>query len=64
MEKQEIGRFYATTFNDIIFEHHYKIVGKDYNLLIDKLKSEGFKIKKMTYGSTDFEDMGLIHAYK
>ena len=51
-------------FNDIIFEHHSKIVGKDYNLLIDKLKSEGFKIKKMTYGSTDFEDMGLIHAYK
>ena len=41
------------------------MVGKDYNLLIKKLESEGFNIKKkIMYGGANFEDMGLIHAYK
>ena len=53
-----------SNFNEIIFEHHSKITGNDYNLLIEKLKSQNFKIIKKDYGDSDFEDMGLIHAYK
>lgn len=53
-----------SVFNDIIFEHHSKIVGKDYKLLIDKLVSYGFNIKQIEYGGSEFKDMGLIHAYK
>ena len=49
-------------FNDIIFEHHASMTGKDYNLLIDKLKKENFKIKKLLYD--EFEAVGIIHAYK
>ena len=33
-----------TMFNDIIFEHHSKQVGKDFKPLIEKLKKDGFKI--------------------
>ena len=55
-----------TMFNDIIFEHHSKQVGKDYKQLIKKLKEEGFKIN--TYdviaSSMSFEDIGIIHAFK
>lgn len=51
-------------FNEIIFEHHSKIVNKHYDILVDKLESQGFKIKKMVYGDTNFEEMGLIHAYR
>ena len=49
-------------FNEIIFEHHTKYVHKDYHLLIDKLSEEGFKIKTAT--NSDFEEIGLIYAYK
>ena len=50
-------------FNDIIFEHHAKFVGKDCNLLIEKLKKENFKID--TFLSADnFNEFGMIHAYK
>ncbi|WP_405287727.1 FkbM family methyltransferase [Methanobrevibacter sp.] len=53
-------------FNDIIFEHHSKITGKDYKLLIKTLENEGFKIN--TYpviaSKEKFEDIGIIHAFK
>lgn len=51
-------------FNDIIFEHHSKIVKKDYNNLIDKLQREGFSIKKYNVFNFKFDDIGIIHAYK
>ena len=55
-----------TMFNDIIFEHHAKIAGKDYKPLIQKLKEEGFKINTypITVSSLPFEDIGIIHAFK
>lgn len=55
-----------TMFNDIIFEHHAKIVGKDYKQLIQKLKENGFKINTypITVSNLSFEDIGIIHAYK
>lgn len=51
-------------FKDILFEHHAIIVGKKYSLLTNKLESEGFKIKKLDVFNSDFENVGLIHAYK
>ena len=51
-------------FNEIIFEHHSYIVGKDYNLLIDKLKEENFKIKTFNSTTDNFDDVGMIYAYK
>lgn len=55
-----------TMFNDIIFEHHSKQVGKDYKPLIKKLEDDGFKIDKYPVFTSklDFEDIGIIHAYK
>lgn len=53
-----------SSFKDIIFEHHTVYVKKDYNLLIDKLESQGFKIVKLTDSPANFEELGLIHAYK
>ena len=53
-----------TMFNEIIFEHHSYIVGKDYNLLIDKLKEENFKIKTFNSTTDNFDDVGMIYAYK
>lgn len=55
-----------TMFNEIIFEHHSKIAGKDYKPLIEKLKKEGFKINTYAVAASDqdFEDIGIIHAFK
>lgn len=55
-----------TMFNDIIFEHHSEITGKDYNILIDALKKQGFKINCYKVHSTkeSFEKIGIIHAFK
>lgn len=55
-----------TMFNDIIFEHHSKQVGKNHKPLIKKLKEEGFKINtyQVNTSKLDFEDIGIIHAYK
>lgn len=55
-----------TMFNDIIFEHHSKQVGKDYKVLIEKLESEGFKINTypVAVSKLKFEDIGIIHAFK
>ena len=53
-------------FQDIIFEHHSKMTGKDYNDLINKLQKEGFKINKYPAGANkeSFEEIGIIHAFK
>ena len=53
-----------SAFNDIIFEHHQILIKKDYNLLIDKLKSQGFEVEKLTETVANFEEVGLIHAYR
>lgn len=55
-----------TMFNDIIFEHHSKIVGKDYKPLIEKLKKDGFEINTYSViaSQLSFEDIGIIHAFK
>ena len=55
-----------TMFNDIIFEHHSEMVGKDYNLLIEKLKQENFKINTWPCNASNksFDKIGIIHAYK
>ena len=57
-------------FNEIIFEHHSKIANYDYNILVDELRKQGFKIKfidsiaePLEMGWT-FEDIGMIYAYK
>ena len=53
-------------FNDIIFEHHSELTGKDYKLLIHELKKQGFKINTyITHIATkSFDDVGIIHAFK
>ena len=53
-------------FQDIIFEHHSKMTGKDYHILIDKLVSQGFKINTYPAGANkkSFEEIGIIHAFK
>ena len=53
-------------FNDIIFEHHSEIVGKDHILLIEKLEKENFKINRRVTHSVGkkFDKIGIIHAYK
>lgn len=53
-------------FNDVIFEHHSQLVGKDYRPLIKILEKQGFKINtyKVNTSRAEFEDIGIIHAYK
>lgn len=53
-------------FNEIIFEHHADMVKQDSNQLIDKLKSQDFKIKTFPCNASDkpFEEIGIIYAYK
>lgn len=51
-------------FNDIILEHHSKMINRKAQCLINKLEKDGFKIKKYPSFGFDFKDMGLIHAYK
>ena len=55
-----------TMFTDIVFEHHSKIAGKDYKPLIEKLKKDGFKIDTYSVEASklEFEDIGIIHAFK
>ena len=40
-----IEKYDLSMFNEIIFEHHSKIVEKDYQVLVNQLKIQGFKIK-------------------
>ena len=55
-----------TMFNDIVFEHHSKIAGKDYRPLIEKLEKDGFKINTYPVAASklDFDDIGIIHAFR
>ena len=55
-----------TKFNEIIFEHHAFMVEQDSNHLIDKLKSQNFKIKTFPCNASakPFEEIGIIYAYK
>lgn len=55
-----------TMFNDVIFEHHSELAGKDANPLIEKLTSDGFKIDTYLCNATtkSFDKIGIIHAYK
>lgn len=51
-------------FKDILFEHHSIHTGISYEVLVEKLKEQGFKIKTKPTSYDKFEDAGLIHAYK
>ena len=52
-------------FNEIIVEHHQMFTGIDYNVLIDELKNQGFKIDKIfSWGGYNIEELGLIRAIK
>ena len=51
-------------FNEIIFEQHSMIVGKDAGILIDSLKKSGFKIEIASVFGENLDDLSLIHAYK
>ncbi len=53
-------------FNEILFEHHSEIVKKDYHILVDELKKQGFKMKfyDMEGSTLNFEQQGMIYAYK
>lgn len=56
-----------TMFNDIIFEHHAEMVGKDCKLLIEKLEKDGFKVNTFlpgSYAGGSFEKLGIIHAFR
>ena len=53
-----------TKFNEIIFEHHANKVGKNFNLIVNKLEKEGFKIKTFPVFGKDFKDIGLVYCYK
>ena len=53
-----------SNFKDVLFEHHSEFTGKDYHILIEKLESQGFKIKKYPVFNLDFEKIGIIHAFK
>lgn len=54
----------VSMFNDIFLEYHAKIVGISYNVLVNKLKEQGFKINQYPTLGFDMEDFGIIHAYK
>jgi len=51
-------------FNELIFEYHSEIVGRDHKSLVDKLESQGFKIEFFSVFGKDLKDLGFIHAYK
>ena len=51
-------------FNEILFEYHSELVGKDYHILVEKLKQEGFTIEFSSVFNRNVNDYGLIHAYK
>ncbi len=53
-------------FNDIIFEHHQRIVNKDYTLLVNELQKQGFKIQffELEGSVCEFNEQGMIYAHK
>lgn len=55
-----------TMFNEILFEHHGKIANKDFNILVEELKKQGFNIEFYQSEGVDsiFEEQGMIYAFK
>ena len=51
-------------FDEIIFEQHAKMVGKDFELLEKRLKEQGFNIKVHTVYDEQINDLALVYAYK
>lgn len=51
-------------FDEIIFEHHASFKEDSYDVLVDELKRQGFKIDLIPLWSFKMEDIGIIHAYK
>ena len=51
-------------FNEIFLEYHAKIVGISYDVIIEKLKEQGFKIKHQPTLNLPIEEIGIIHAFK
>lgn len=65
-EFEIIPKYDLSVFNDVIFEHHARIVGKDYNKLIEILKNQGFEINTYPCNASGrpFNEIGIIHAFK
>lgn len=65
-EFEIIPKYDWSIFNDVIFEHHAKITGKDYKPLIEILKNEGFTINTYPCNASGkpFEEIGIIHGFK
>lgn len=61
IEKEDL-----TMFNEIVFEHHSKLTGKDYKPLIEKLKKDGYHINTYSIDTSDldFDELGIIYAFK
>lgn len=51
-------------FNELIFEYHPYLVGKDYKILVDKLEKEGFKVEINSVIQRSIDEIGIIHAVK
>ena len=52
-------------FEEVVIEHHQKMVGKNHKILLDILIKQGFEIKKkISWGNSNFEDIGIIYAVK
>jgi hypothetical protein len=56
-------------FNEIIVEYHAFLTGLNPKILINKLKNQGFKVKKIEIDSPDFSQnselgIGFIKATK
>lgn len=53
-------------FNDIIFEHHSFITGKNYKDLVVILEKQGFEVNTLesNVSRKTFNEIGFIHAHK
>lgn len=53
-----------SVFNELIFEYHSKIAGKDHEKIINKIKNEGFELKISKVYRESTKDLGIVHAFK
>lgn len=49
-------------FSEVIFEYHTRFTGVEYDVLVDALKNQGFKIKEVS--ESKFEGIGIVHMIK
>ena len=65
-EFEIISKYDLSMFNDVIFEHHAQIAGKDYKPLIEILKNQGFEINTYPCNASGrpFNEIGIIYAFK